>query len=184
MPALIPPLPALRESFLTAVEEFRAEGNTHFAGTTLFGAAGDENAEIWTDEMLADPLGFTTYTKRLIALADPDTPRPPVIVPMTTLWWAQGELFLGRLAIRHELTEPLLTWGGHIGYAVRPSARRQGHATAMLRESLPVAGSLGIDSVLVTCDTDNVASRRVIEAAGGAYQDTRRDKLRFWVPTA
>ena len=37
--------------------------------------------------------------------------------------------------------------------------------------------------VLVTCDTDNVASRKVIEANSGRYEDTRGNKLRYWIPT-
>jgi len=53
----------------------------------------------------------------------------------------------------------------------------------MLAQSLPVAANLGIDPALVTCDTDNHASRKVIEAAGGEYEDERHGKLRFWVPT-
>ena len=46
---------------------------------------------------------------------------------------------------------------------------------------LPVAAELGIARVLVTCDVDNVASRRVIERNGGVYEDTRQGKLRFWI---
>ena len=53
----------------------------------------------------------------------------------------------------------------------------------MLAQSLPVTAGLGIDPALVTCDTDNVASRKVIEAAGGELEDERHGKLRFWVPT-
>ena len=66
---------------------------------------------------------------------------------------------------------------------MKPAARRRGHATAMLQAARPIARCLGIDPVLLTCDTDHVASRRVIESAGGRYEDTRRGKLRFWVPT-
>jgi predicted acetyltransferase len=73
--------------------------------------------------------------------------------------------------------------GGHIGYLVRPSARRQGHATAMLAAVLPHARAPGIDSALVTCDVDNVASRKVIMANGGVLEDELDGKLRFWVPT-
>ena len=54
----------------------------------------------------------------------------------------------------------------------------------MLTQSLPIAGALGIDPALVTCDLDNTASRKVIEAAGGELEDERHGKLRFWVPTA
>src|SRR5690242_3199976 len=83
------------------------------------------------------------------------------------LWWVDGDEYLGRIAIRHRLTAQLRASGGHIGYDVRPSARRRGHATAMLRAALPVARALGVDSALVTCDAGNVASRRVIERNGG-----------------
>jgi hypothetical protein len=37
--------------------------------------------------------------------------------------------------------------------------------------------------VLVTCDTDNVGSRKIIEANGGVFEDERNRKLRFWIPT-
>ena len=53
----------------------------------------------------------------------------------------------------------------------------------MLGEALPMARALGLDQVLFTCDTDNVASRKVIEANGGRYEDTRGTTLRFWIPT-
>ncbi|MGW5583785.1 GNAT family N-acetyltransferase [Streptomyces sp. NPDC003857] len=103
---------------------------------------------------------------------------------MTTLWWVDGEQMIGRLAIRHRLTPRLEQSGGHIGYDVRPSARRQGHARAMLAASLPIAASLGITDALLTCNTTNTASRRVIEANGGQYINTVNDKHRYWVPTS
>ena len=87
------------------------------------------------------------------------------------------------MAIRHRLTEPLLQFGGHIGYDVRPTARLRGHATAMLRESLPHARALGIERALVTCDHDNVGSRKVIEANGGVEDEPNALKRRFWVDT-
>jgi predicted acetyltransferase len=112
------------------------------------------------------------------------SPRPAGHVPATALWWTEGAEYLGRLAIRHRLTPRLLTIGGHIGYDVRPTARRRGHATAMLAAALPMAHELGIDLALVTCDVANIASRKVIEANGGVLEDERDGKLRFWVPTA
>ena len=77
----------------------------------------------------------------------------------------------------------LLEVGGHIGYSVRPSARRRGVATEALRLVLPHAAALGIDPALLTCDVDNVASARVIEANGGVLEDVRGVKKRYWVPT-
>jgi predicted acetyltransferase len=74
--------------------------------------------------------------------------------------------------------------GGHIGYDVPPQHRRRGHATAMLRGILPLAASgLGLERVLITCDPDNVASRKVIEACGDVLEDERSGKLRYWVAT-
>jgi len=91
---------------------------------------------------------------------------------------------LGRISIRHQLTPALLEHGGHIGYDIAPKARRRGHGTAMLRAALPVAASLGIERALITCDVDNLGSRKVIEANGGVLEDQRAGKLRFWVPTS
>jgi predicted acetyltransferase len=53
----------------------------------------------------------------------------------------------------------------------------------MLGSALPLVASLGIDPALITCDTTNVASRRVIERNGGIFEDECEGALRFWVPT-
>jgi predicted acetyltransferase len=89
-----------------------------------------------------------------------------------------------RIALRHRLNDGLLEVGGHIGYDVRRSARRSGHATAMLLGVLAEAQAMDIDQALLTCDEDNIASRIVIERAGGRFEDSRRGKRRYWVPTA
>ena len=132
----------------------------------------------------ADPEVFRGYVAQVVDQAREDAPRPAWMVPSTTLWWVDGTDYLGRISIRHRLTPILLDWGGHIGYDVRPSARRRGYATAMLAAARPVAARLGIDPALVTCDPDNTGSRKVIEANGGVLEDQRAGKLRFWVPTS
>ena len=133
---------------------------------------------------LEDPAVFAEYTDWVRADALEGSSRPPGYVPGTTLWWADGREYLGRLTIRHRLTSSLLTLGGHIGYDIRPSARRRGHATAMLAAALPVAKGLDIDPALITCNGDNVGSRKVIEANGGVLEDVRDGTLRFWTPTS
>jgi predicted acetyltransferase len=97
------------------------------------------------------------------------------------LWIVDGDVFLGSLAIRHELNDFLLNEGGHIGYSVRPSARRRGHAVKALADALPMARELGIFRALITCDEDNAGSRATIEKNGGIYEDTRNGKRRYWV---
>jgi predicted acetyltransferase len=177
MPRLLPPTASVHVSFLTAMTEFGAEGRG--AGdSSMLGREIRENAARWDD-----PAEFASYVRRLRADALEGSPRPEGYVPSTTLWWVDDAEYLGRLAIRHRLTDHLLNVGGHIGYDIRPAARRRGHATAMLAAALPVARGLGIDRALLTCDVDNIASRKVIEANGGVLEDKRGDKLRFWVPT-
>ena len=174
MPQFIEPDSSVRESFLGAVAEFEAEGARQLA--TM--AWRDRWSQTWDTAE-----GFAEFAAALRADALPETPRADDWVPCTTLWWVDGGTYLGRLSIRRELKGWLADYGGHIGYDVRPSARRRGHATAMLRAALPVAAGLGIDRALLSCDQDNVASRRVIEANGGVPDGMRMGKLRFWVPT-
>ncbi len=91
-------------------------------------------------------------------------------VESTWLLAEVGGQIVGRASIRHRLNDRLAFRGGHIGYAVRPVFRRRGYATEILRQSLVIARSYGVDRVLLTCDDDNVASRAVIEACGGVLE--------------
>jgi predicted acetyltransferase len=149
---------------------------------------------------LAAPAGFARYVAALhagvelpgeldrfvAALAGSAPPPPPEggYAPQTNLWWVRGDEYLGRVAIRHHLTADLLRGGGHIGYEVRPGARRQGHATAMLAAALPIAASLGIGLAHLDCDVANRASRRVIEKNGGRLDREQGHDLFFLVPTS
>ncbi len=90
------------------------------------------------------------------------------MVPATTLWCVEGETFLGSVGIRHRLNANLEQVGGHLGYAVRPSARGQGLASAMLAETLVwIAANLPLKRVLLTVNALNLPSIRVIEKNGG-----------------
>jgi len=179
---LVEPHARFHRSFLAAVDELVAAGEeARFAGLPVFGL-GEPLGPAFTPVSVVEPAGFAAMVDLVVAAKRPFSPRPEGYVPWTELWMAEGDEYLGRITLRHELTPALFTWGGHIGYAVRPSARRRGHASAALRGMLAVAGRRGIDPVLVTCDVDNVASRRVIERAGGEQEDIREGKRRYWVP--
>ena len=162
------PTARVHDSFVEAIREYRAEGRYPRL----------DPAD------LADADQFRRYLDRLRADARPGLLRRRYRVPQTNLWLTDGDEFLGQLSIRHALNRRLRYKGGHIGYGVRPSRRRRGYATLMLRLSLPVANQLGIDPALITCDDTNVASRRVIEANGGRLASASDGILRFWVPTA
>jgi predicted acetyltransferase len=173
-PALVAPTARVAASFRAAIEEFRAEGRfgpeDDSALAEALRAAGGTVDDAWLRHYL-DGLRRDVEPKR------------PDQVPQTTLWWVRGDEFLGRLALRHRLNAKLRRHGGHIGYEVRPSARRRGHATAMLRAALPIAAALGIDPALLTCDPDNLASQRVIAVNGGVRLAGPGPDLRFLVPT-
>jgi predicted acetyltransferase len=168
MPELTEPTARVHASFVEAIREYRAEGRYSRL----------DPAE------LADGDQFRRHLDRLRADARPSVLRRRYRVAQTNLWLTDGEEFLGQLSIRHALNRRLRYKGGNIGYSIRPSRRRRGYATLMLRLSLPVANRLGIDPALITCDDTNVASRRVIEANGGRLASASDGILRFWVPTA
>lgn len=96
------------------------------------------------------------------------TKKDPGFVHHSTFWLlTDDDTIVGVVNIRHYLTEKLLIVGGHIGFGIRPSYRRQGYATKILALSLVEAKKIGIEKVLVTCDKDNIASAKVILKNGG-----------------
>ena len=112
---------------------------------------------------------------------------PGHFVPNTYLVAVIGNEIVGRTSIRHRLNAQLMNIGGHVGYGVTPSREGQGVATEILRLSLPICLELGLDRILVTCDQDNIPSRRVIEKNGGEFENAFSSpelpvpKLRYWI---
>ena len=111
---------------------------------------------------------------------------PDGLVPGTFLVADVGGRIVGRSSIRHRLNEFLAREGGHIGYGVLAVHRRRGYATEILRQSVIIARSVGVDRVLVTCDEDNVGSARVIERCGGTFEslvdvEGGPRKRRYWI---
>lgn len=82
----------------------------------------------------------------------------------------ERDIFLGAVHIRHCLNDALREFSGHIGMGIRPSARRQGFATEMLRLALLECKKFGIESVQITCDKANTGSSRTIVKNGGVLE--------------
>lgn len=152
MPRLALPDYRFKESYLRALDEFHQE-------------------DLWTDldrdfllNRFDDFISDFEKTRKGLGL-------PLGWVPSTEYWWVEGDHFIGRIDIRHKLTSALKKFGGHIGYEVRASERGRGHGKAMLKAILPSVSTMGIKEALITCDSTNIASQKVILSVGGKFQD-------------
>ena len=109
-------------------------------------------------------------------------------VPYSQFWLIRDDnVILGVSGLRHKLNKALRFFGGNIGYKIRPAQRRNGYGTTILKLTLNKAKLLGLSRVLITCDDDNVASAKIIEANGGVLKDkTDRHEpgkltRRYWI---
>ena len=88
------------------------------------------------------------------------------LVPSTYYLILSDEEVVGTISMRHYLTKDLEEFGGHIGYSIKPSARRKGYATEALRLILELYKDR-YDEILIMCEDDNIASNKTILANGG-----------------
>ena len=114
-------------------------------------------------------------------------PIPQGFVPDSTFFLLDEERnrLLGAVNIRHSLNDHLLKVGGHIGDGIRPSERRKGYATEMIRLALLECKKLGIDRVLICCNSDNIGSKKSILNNGGTLENIVMDEgkpmERYWI---
>ena len=104
-------------------------------------------------------------------------------------WWGvlSRKKLVGVTRLRTELDAYTYNYLGHIGFDVAPSERGQGYATHLLRQTLAKADERGLSKVLLICDVDNGAARRVIEKQGGIMEGeiesdfSGKRARRYWV---
>ena len=94
-------------------------------------------------------------------------------VPANTYFFVriQDNKIIGMINIRHKLNEFLFNEAGHIGYSIRPTERKKGYGTLMLKLGLEKCRQLNLDKVLITCDKINVASAKVIQSNNGVLEN-------------
>ncbi len=169
---LTEPAPQYKKSFLEGIHEFQREGL------------------LLEYDIQRIDRDFATFLNNVQFRKD-RTKLPPHLVPSTDYWLILGDeesgTFIGRLSLRHELNAFLLKIGGHIGYQIRPSLRRRGYGTEQLRLGLQKAREHGLIRVLVTCDENNIGSKKIIEYNGGQLENaidiegSPVKKLRYWI---
>jgi predicted acetyltransferase len=125
-----------------------------------------------------------TGLARLTAQSDPAKTIDVGKHRCTYRWIVESNRVLGGIALRHG-SDDYVRWAGHIGYGIRPSARRRGLATWALGRTLDEARVLGLDRMLAVCAVDNVASVKTIERCGGVFEDIRDTEFgparRYWI---
>ncbi|MFR8104083.1 MAG: GNAT family N-acetyltransferase [Clostridia bacterium] len=94
---------------------------------------------------------------------------------------------VGAVGIRWKQVPILMTFGGLIGYSIRPSQRGKGYANEMLKLALNKFRNTNINNILITCKDFNIASKKVIEKNGGIFENTYKNNedgynyLRYWI---
>jgi tagatose 1,6-diphosphate aldolase len=101
------------------------------------------------------------------------TPGDPAknIVPAYKFEMRVAGARVGDCDLRVGTTERLERYGGHIGYGVEEPHRGNRYAARACRLLLPVAREQGMQVLWITCNPENIASRRTCELAGGEFVD-------------
>ena len=110
---------------------------------------------------------------------------------------AESGVPVGDIRLRIGVAEDLRLYAGHIGYGIRPEYRGRRFAARAVRLLMPLARRHGMPELWITCDPENIASKRTCELAGAdfveivdlppdsdMYQDGERQKCRYRIGNA
>ena len=121
--------------------------------------------------LVPDRAACEAFAEKAALYSTPGAVLPEGHVRCDHFWITEGDQVVGFLSFRRELNDYLRRFGGHIGYSVIPSRRREGIVREALRLALRFAKAEGYERVMLTCDDDNIGSIRTIEGAGGELED-------------
>ena len=112
---------------------------------------------------------YEEWLKSVTDNTSPDTVNPNWVVTDTFFAVDENENIIGIIDLRHTLNDFLKDFGNS-GYSVRPSERRKGYATEMLRQILLIAKQAGLQEVYLSVERDNEPSVKTIIKNGGKYE--------------
>jgi len=76
---------------------------------------------------------------------------------------------MGSISLRVGDNENIRKYAGHIGFRVEPEFRGHRYASRSCILLLPLARRHGLNPIWITCNPDNIASRKTIEIVGGKF---------------
>lgn len=172
---LVEPSAEYKDSFIEAVKEFQVDME--------FPKQVGWYHDLSLPELEKD---FGAFVQKLLEQSK-GKGMPEGWVPQDNFWLIDNGEFIGATRVRHRLNDHLLQIGGHIGYAIRPSKRKRGYGTKILKLALGKAKEIGIEKVLLTCDNTNLPSSKIIENNRGEFEneipnpETGIPKRRYWI---
>ncbi|MBR3102429.1 MAG: GNAT family N-acetyltransferase [Lachnospiraceae bacterium] len=134
-------------------QEFIDNGETTINGSELF------------DQMES----YDDWLKSVQDNASSDTVNPSWVVTDTYFAFDENDRIIGIIDLRHELNDFLKDFGNS-GYSVRPTERRKGYATQMLRLIMERAHQIGMEKIQLSVERSNEASVKTILKNGGKYE--------------
>jgi predicted acetyltransferase len=158
-------------NILPQLEEILADldaGENGFYGTGF--NKGNFNIKKYIQELLDESKGINLE---------------PGLVPQTTYWLYEENEIIGISRLRHMLTQRLIEDGGNVGYFIKRNKRGKGYGTNLLKLTIIKANEIGISEILLTPNSANLPSLKVIENNGGKFEDERtingRKYKRYWI---
>lgn len=149
----------LNNEYIHEIEEFKSEmkkANSSWEGFSLLQKY--EDVQEW--------VSWVTSLEYLIFSKD-----EPNVVPAVQYILVDNDRIIGMFNLRLLLSGIFLEYGGHIGYAIRPSERRKGYAVKGLRLLLEECKKYGLDRVSITASTNNEASIKTIQKCGAIFKE-------------
>jgi predicted acetyltransferase len=154
------------------------------------------STEVLISQLFTDPQleADGELTPDLVERQHADTNRGIVPAYVFAMMNRKTGLQMGRISLRIGNTDHLRLYAGHIGYAVDRPYRGNHYAERSCRLLLPLARAHGMNELWITCNPENLASRRTLERLGAElveivdvplnnplYRRGERQKCRFRV---